>query len=189
MWWSTCSSPWWKLFGKPSGGSARVRQETPRWLCECSRLIGKRDVLEKREMSPATVLFHPESGSFKLCVLFAVMMSQRSVSLSPAWFCCANMTRCCAGAETVTTVCTRAWWRSLFLTSSGPSPVRLYKKCAKAPYCQIMSNVQITSVIPQKKERKKTEKQRKNAKLKLNLNLFRIRLNQFPFSPQNVICP
>lgn len=81
-------------------------------------------------MSPVTVLFHTKSRSFKLCVLFAVMMSQRSVSRSPAWFCCANMTRCCAGAETVTTVCTRAWWRSLFLTSSGPSPVRPYRKCA-----------------------------------------------------------
>lgn len=74
------------------------------------------------------------SGKQTVCVS-AVTTSQRSVSLSAVWCCCASMTQCCAGAVTVTTACTRAWWRSSSLTSSGPSPVRLSLISDKGNIC------------------------------------------------------
>lgn len=50
-------------------------------------------------------------------------MNQRSGCPSPAWCCCANTSRHCAGAVTVTTRCTRAWWRSSSQTYWDPYPV------------------------------------------------------------------
>lgn len=62
-----------------------------------------------------------------ICML-PVTMNQKSVSRSHAWCCCANMTRCCDGAVTVTTASIRAWWRSSSLMSSDQSPVRHRKR-------------------------------------------------------------
>lgn len=50
-------------------------------------------------------------------------MRLRSACPRPAWCCCPNLSLCCSGPSTVTTCCTRAWWRSLSPTCCGPSPV------------------------------------------------------------------
>lgn len=99
-------------------------QPEPGWRCHIGCVSGK--VLKGQHSETS---FRGSSTNFIQtdCVL-AVTTSQRSASLSPAWFCFASMSQCCAGAVTVTTACTRPWWRSSSLMCSGPFPVRPYNE-------------------------------------------------------------